>query len=82
MNRLVLILVIISVSFSCSKEGSGGKASINGKVKHHSTIIPKAFVYINYGAKELPGTSPSDYDDSTKANSDAFYSFGNLKKGS
>jgi len=65
----------------CSKEGTGGKAAINGKVLHHSTPIPGATVYIKYGAKESPGTNIPDYDSNVIADSSAHYQFADLKAG-
>lgn len=80
--HLFLILTFATTIIGCTKEGTGGKASIQGNVKHHDELIPGATVYIKYGAKELPGTDSSDYDDQTKADSlGAFYKFENLKKG-
>ena len=74
---IYLTILLISSVFiiSCSKKddevavvtipaGKGGKATITGHVKHHDDAIPNAMVYIKYGAIELPGTNPKDYDDS------------------
>ena len=92
-KKYVLIgLSTILILFSCTKEddeiinvptpGKGGHAAITGHVKHHDDAIPNAMVYIKYGTLDLPGTSPGDYDDSTKASaSDAHYSFDQLQKG-
>ena len=78
------MFVVISLQFTaCKKEaGIGGEASISGQIKHHDDVIPNATVYIKYGAMELPGTSPEDYDDKTIASANgANYSFTGLQRG-
>lgn len=80
--QLYFILAIAFTIIGCTKEGTGGKASIEGYIKHHEELIPGSTVYIKYGAKDLPGTNASDYDDQTTATSpNAFYKFDNLQKG-
>lgn len=81
-----LVLVGISVLISCEKgEGPGGKVEMAIFVKHHAELIPGAVVYIKYGAKEQPGTDPSDYDDSAVCGTDGHHKghthFENLQKG-
>lgn len=78
----ILTVALITVS-ACKKEaGPDGDATITGHVKHHDDAIPNATVYIKYGATELPGTDPGDYDDETTASaSDAHYSFNGLQRG-
>lgn len=83
-NYKFVFFVFTNVLFfwACTKEGTGGKASINGHVKHHEASIPNAAVYIKYGAKEFPGITTANYDDSTlSSSSDAHYEFINLQKG-
>lgn len=81
MKKLLPFLIILAL-ISCKKEGTGGKAGIRGAVEHHHEKIPNAIVYIKYGATELPGTSPDNYDDKVVADAtDASYKFENLKKG-
>ncbi|TAL61262.1 MAG: carboxypeptidase regulatory-like domain-containing protein [Bacteroidetes bacterium] len=65
----------------CSKEGTGGKATIQGMVKHHSDPIPGAVIYIKYGAEESPGTDITYYDASATGDANAHYEFSDLKKG-
>lgn len=78
---LTITLMLLTIS-ACKKEGTGGKATITGHVKHHETHIPEAVVFIKYGATELPGTSASDYDDQAVASSgDGHYEFEGLNKG-
>jgi len=78
---LAIAIILLSIT-SCKKEGTGGKATITGHVKHHEVHIPDAVVYIKYGAKELPGTNASDFDAQTIASSgDGHYAFEGLQKG-
>jgi len=64
----VACLLLISVFiFSCKKAGVGGKATLVVFMKHHDKIIPNHIgypdtVFIKFNTKELPGTSPSDFD--------------------
>lgn len=67
--------------YACRKEGTGGKSSVSGTVKHHDELIPNAIVYIKYGAKEFPGSDVSKYDESTVAGANGYYEFQNLRKG-
>ena len=81
MKNILRLSIITLVLFSCGKEGPGGKASINGYVKHHAKAIPGAIVYIKYGVKESPGTNVTYYDANVKADAQAHYEFVNLKSG-
>lgn len=82
MRKLLSLTVISMLLFvSCGKEGPGGKAAINGMVKHHSTPIPGAVVYIKYGVTESPGTDITYYDASVTADAHAHYEFPDLKRG-
>lgn len=83
-SKIILLsaAVILSMTISsCHKEGTGGKSSVSGSVKHHSALIPNSVVYIKYGAKEFPGTNTSLYDASVTADANAHYEFKNLRKG-
>ena len=77
----IFCLLALLFLFSCGKEGPGGKAAIKGSVKHHSTLIPGAVVYIKYGAKDSPGTNVTYYDASVTADSKAHYEFADLRAG-
>ena len=77
----VFLLLSVFAIASCKKEGTGGKSSVSGAVKHHSQIIPNAVVYIKYGATEFPGSDVSVYDASTVATTSAKYEFKELQKG-
>ena len=84
-NKAILFLGLI-ISFGilvgCTKAGTGGKATVNGHVKHHETTIPGSMVYVKYGAVEFPGSDVSTYDESTLASSgDGHYEFKELNKG-
>ena len=73
--------IVIFTTVACRKEGPGGKAIIRTVVKHDTTLIPIAIVYIKYGAEKSPGTNPSDYDDSRLADTKAKVEFSGLQKG-
>lgn len=79
--KKIIFISFVTAFVACGKEGSGGKASIHGYAKHHALSIPGTTIYIKYGAKESPGTNPSLYDASVKADSKAYYEFVNLKRG-
>ena len=81
MKKILSLLMIAVVLFSCSKEGPGGKAAINGSVKHHSTLVPGATVYIKYGAKAFPGTNITYYDANVTSDANAHFEFADLKPG-
>ena len=82
MKKLVFLIACIILLYACKKEGTGGKATVQGVVNHHNLPIPNAVVYIKYGAKEFPGTNLTDYDAKVTAGSvSAEYKFENLKKG-
>lgn len=82
----LIILTALAANFlvmlsSCKKEGTGGKASLTGYVRHHGIAIPDAAVYIKFGAKEFPGTDISSYDDQVMADAAGMYTFSSLYKG-
>ena len=77
-----LFLIPLFLILSCRKEGPGGKALINGTVKHTTAPIAGAVVYIKYGAKESPGSDVTYYDNSVTADAQANYKFADLKRGS
>lgn len=82
MKQLSLLMLVSVLTFTaCKKEGTGGKSSVSGTVKHHAIVIPNAVVYIKYGATEFPGADVSVYDASVVANASAQYEFKELQKG-
>ncbi|MCB0840680.1 MAG: hypothetical protein KDD99_28630 [Bacteroidetes bacterium] len=81
--KIIMLAGISVMLYGCVEEGFGGEAIIAGKVWHHGQPIQGATVYIKYGATELPGTHPSDYDDQTGSSiGDAIFIFRDLEKGS
>ena len=78
---IVLTAVVMFTVTSCHKEGTGGKSSITGQVKHHEKPIPNCVVYIKYDTENFPGTSTSNYDGSTTADGNGNYTFDGLRKG-
>lgn len=82
-NSKLFVAVLLSgiIAVACKKEGTGGKSSVSGAVKHHTELIPNAIVYIKYDAKEFPGANVSIYDASSPADANAHYEFKELQKG-
>ena len=60
-NFLFSMAVVFFLS-SCHREGQSGELLLVVSPKHHEQPIKGATVYVRYGAKELAGTSPSDFD--------------------
>jgi hypothetical protein len=81
MRHICLLGLVMIFMSSCHKEGTGGKSSISGYVKHHELLIPGSMVYIKFGATEFPGTDVSKYDAFVPTGADAHYEFNNLRKG-
>lgn len=84
---LILTLCVVVLS-SCTKKcdkdspGVGGNVTLEGHVKHHTTVIPDSRVFIKFGATEFPGPDTTFYDGGTSANStDAHYVFTGLNPG-
>lgn len=75
------VAIFIFTISSCKKEGTGGKSSVSGNVKHHTKLIPNAIVYIKYGATEFPGADVSTYDDQVTSDINANFEFKDLQKG-
>lgn len=81
-SRLAFALVVSVGFFSgCVKEGFDGDSSITGTASHHGQPIANTIVYIKFGATELPGTTPSDFDASVTANTNGVYLIEDLQKG-
>lgn len=68
--------------FSCKKNQLGGKASVKGRVIHHSLPIANAIVYIKFNATEFPGDDISLYNTSVTADAQGNYEISNFYKGS
>ena len=80
---LLLLLAVLTASLfvGCTQEGLDGSGTINGIAAHHSAPIAGTTVYIKFGAKELPGTNPSDFDASVTANGFGEFQFDDVQKG-
>lgn len=83
MKHTLILGIMALVAFSACKPdaGLGGSAQIQMTVKHHDELIPGAQIFIQYGSKLSPGTSPSAYDDVVTAGVDAMATFAELEKG-
>lgn len=80
-TKIFTIIFALAIISSCKKNGTGGKATIKGYVKHHEQLIPLAKVYIKYGATEFPSSNVSNYDASVDADANAYYEVKNLRTG-
>ena len=82
LKRGFFIVVASSILFiSCHKEGTGGKSSVSGLVRHHSMVIPNCTVYIKYGTKDFPGTNVSSYDSYVTVDGSGHYEIKDLRRG-
>jgi hypothetical protein len=81
LHILIFVLGAIASMYACEKGGPGGSGSISGICYHHSRVIPNDSVAIKYGAKNLPGVTPADYDKMIMADSTGHFKFGPLTKG-
>ena len=85
MKKQKTILVFLTLNFfffiACKKNGAGGSADVSVTVIHHVKIIPYAIVYVKYGAKDFPGASSSDYDNSIKTDANGHADFTGLRYG-
>lgn len=78
---VVIAFGSIILATSCKKEGTGGKSSVSGTVRHHAIPVPNSIVYIKYGEMEFPGENVSAYDASVTTDSNAYFEFKELQKG-
>lgn len=65
--KILFLIVVMTLSNSCRKEGLGGKATLIITAKHHNKIIKNHqtypdTVFVKFNTRELLGTKPSDYD--------------------
>ena len=82
MYRQVIITLLICLCFlSCKKNGTGGQADISASVIHHIKPIPYATIYIKYGAKDFPGTNPSNYNNAVKTDAGGHADISGLRYG-
>ena len=67
MKYFFALSFISLLSFSCSREGTGGKANVIVYPSHHAAPIINHVgypdtVYVKFNTTDLPGTKPSDFD--------------------
>lgn len=79
--KISLLIILFTSTYSCKKNQIGGKATLKGRVLHHSKPIPNAIIYIKYNATEFPGDDYKLYDTSVEADASGNYSLA-LYKGS
>ncbi|HNQ12910.1 MAG TPA: hypothetical protein PKH65_07630 [Bacteroidia bacterium] len=46
----------------CNEAGTGGSVVVKANIKHHSTPINGATVYVKYNTQEFPGNNTAAYD--------------------
>jgi len=68
------ITILLFFTFSCTKNRTGGSATLKGKVFHHNVPIPNAYVYIKFNTSEFPGDSYTSYDTYVEADGSGNYS--------
>ena len=77
MKGILKIFLVFSLSLgicSCTKNRTGGDATLKGKVLHHGKAIPNAYVYVKFNTSEFPGDSYSSYDTYVEADGSGNYS--------
>lgn len=62
MKKIYFLLLMIPLFLGCNREGQTGELTLTLFPKHHEQPIKGATVYVRFGAKELSGTSPTDFD--------------------
>lgn len=68
MKKIALVAILFAALFvSCSKEGTGGDATLVVFLKHHGRIIPNQAnhpdtVFVKFNAKDLPSDPTHNYD--------------------
>lgn len=73
-SKLILILILSLTFFACTKNRTGGNATLKGKVAHHGKAIPNAYVYVKFNTSEFPGDNYSSYDTYVEADASGNYS--------
>ena len=77
----VIALFILVFAAACHREGTGGTYDFDVFPKHDTTHLSYTTLYVRYGAKDLPGTNPSDYDMKVNGDSTDHLLVKNLRKG-
>lgn len=73
-SKLIFILILLIAVISCTKNKTGGNASLKGKVVHHGKAIANAYVYVKFNTSEFPGDNYSSYDTYVEADASGNYS--------
>ena len=74
MTKLILVFILSIGIFACTKNRTGGNATLKGKVLHHGKALPNAYVYVKFNTSEFPGDSYSSYDTYVEADGSGNYS--------
>lgn len=62
MKYILIAVLAFTVITGCKKNGTGGKANVHANIKHHTTPIKGATLYVKFDAKELPSDPTNNYD--------------------
>lgn len=68
MQTKIVISIILLSFIACKKNQIGGKSDVLGVVKHHSTPMPGARVFVKFGTEDFPGQDTTKYDYVVKTN--------------
>lgn len=72
--KLFLVCMLSLAVMSCTKNRTGGNATLKGKVVHHGKAIANAYVYVKFNTSEFPGDNYSSYDTYVEADASGNYS--------
>jgi hypothetical protein len=61
-TKILFSILLISIITSCKKNDVGGDASVVAHIKHHSTPIKGATLYVKFKAQDLPSDPTNNYD--------------------
>ncbi len=82
MHRILLAALLLFSLNSCRREGQTGELKLTVNPKHHDLKLKGATIYVRYGATDLPGTSPTDFDLKVESAADAeFVTIEKLRNG-
>lgn len=62
MRIRILFFITLFFSIACKKNQIGGKSDVVGVVKHHSSPMPGARVFIKFDTEDFPGSDTTKYD--------------------
>lgn len=78
---MAFLCLLITTIISCKrKEENCQPVTLEGEVKHHSSKIPYARVFLKKGTKDSPGTDTNLYDISVQADANARFTVSNIQK--